>query len=121
MAIYNKLNIKDISFICEVLLRGHEIVESNNEFYIYRGMYEQDIALPKSIKKLIIYDILQPFTGNLDTGDVSYILLDKKNLKSKLVDIKSLHVNNIDNEFLNFNKSEFLPALREYQLSKLDI
>ncbi len=50
MAIYNKLNIKTFHLFVEVLLRGHEIVESNNEFYIYRGMYEQDIALPKSIK-----------------------------------------------------------------------
>lgn len=108
--------MKDLLFITENLLRGNEVVErfnrkSDNDFYIYRGIYEQDIALPKSIQKLIFYGILQSFTGNLDTGDVSYILLDKKDLNTKLVAIKSL----------DFNKSEFLPALREYRLSKLDI
>lgn len=101
--------MKDIIFIINNLFLHNEIISTNNEFYIYMG-FQPDILLPPETLYFIYNHVLEPNSGNLETGDVSYILAD--NLKDKLEDL---------NFISKLDKSYFLQAIRNLRLAKLEI
>lgn len=112
----------DIIFVINNLLIHNEIIQysdrlsfDKNEYCLFMGLSKPDITLPKDIKFFIDYDILEPFSGNFESGEVSYMLASKSKIEEK---IKWLQTKNY---LKNLNKNDFLPAIRDFKLSKLDI
>lgn len=104
--------MNDILYIIDNLFINKEVISSNDEYYLYMGLGKPDIKLPKETKYFVNYGILDYDTGNFETGDFSYRLRNKwcfKDRESIKVYIKEL------------NREDFLPAIRSFKLSKLNI